>query len=687
MLTEKLILSRTENSCLEDVEHLNLSNLDIGELNPTLFTSLINLKTLDVSRNRLRSLKGIVLCKLVNLKCEDNMISDIQFLKNFPNLEELHITGNPLMHADRYIAVSILPKLRKLDGKSCTDLRSMDQRVESRLCPLIITIWESQFANKLCDGMTEAEHLDLQTQFSRHLRKATLTCPEVPNKFRRFKIESMGTEIFKAAVRRLSGIRQSPRICTPKCHTNLMSPSRKRQSSVECSPSKLAIKRKLFTDSPLKQKNVCSVTNKKENLLNISEKNVSSSLRTPPRSSPRKIFTETTRKFPFNLNYKPLHFLRCHSVRNDPEDCKTQVWKAVFEPDIISPGRTTNIVATCGGNIICLIDCCSGRVVKRYKHPNLTEEFFTLDWTVVTIGTNKTTLLAAAGCNKEIHLLHPSQLVCYCSFKAHNRAVNFILFHPTEPTWLFSGGADKKIHLWNIGIPNCPDYDEKVEKLLTLEPEMEVVQMAFSPVRNLLLVACDGGTLVWNVDGDLHEVPRKGKQFESKFTNRGGKEEHLLFDGLNILSADTFAIKAANFGEIWICSTKEIIKQMQIPNQQLKYIYNTIYEWNGCSTDYISMGCCIDSKNGSSLLACGDDTGGIRLYAIDIRPTKPVVSERKSAVSILSWPRLLSDLTARYSVPLPDTEKICVNSVAFNWNGQYLVACTDKNLFCIWKTN
>lgn len=674
MITEKIILNRSGCVRLEDVRHLNISNLDAAELNSSLFTSLINIKSLDVSGNRLRSLKGIVLPKLTKLKCEDNMISDVQFLKNFPNLEELHITGNPLMHADRYIAVSILPKLKELDGKSCTVLRSMDEKVERRLCPLITTIWESQFANKLYEGMSETECADLEMQFCRQLRRSSLTCPEIPDKFRRYKIESIGTNIFQSALRQLSGVRQSPRNHTPKSYLNLTSPYRKQQN-IQNFPSKLPTKRKLFANNNSPSKQMICYTKRKNNVSYIDQESEPNILRSPIRCTPKKTDIEMINKSAFNINYRPYCFLRCHSVQNDPEDSKTQVWKAAFEPDIISPGRTTNIVATCGGNIICLIDCQYGKIIKRYKHPNLTEELFTLDWTIITIGTNKTTILAAGGCNKEIHLLHPSQLVCYHSFKAHNKAVNFILFHSTQPSWLFSGGADKKIHLWDIGIPNCPDYNEKVNKLLTLEPDMEVIQLAFSSVHNLLFVSCDGGLLVWNIDKDLDKISRKGTPFESKCMYRNGKEEHLLFDGLNILSADCFAVKVANSSEVWICNMQEIIKQKLHPNQQLKFVYNAIYEWSNCKTDYISMGCCINNKNGFGLLASGDDSGQIWLYIVGLQSRKAIHLEKKSASSILLWPNLLSDQTDRYPVPSLDTKKVIWNLQIFhmllNFSGIY----------------
>ena len=47
--------------------------------------------------------------------------------------------------------------------------------------------------------------------------------------------------------------------------------------------------------------------------------------------------------------------------------------------------RSSGIVATCGGNTVCLIDCRAGRVVNKYSHV-LEEEFMCLAWTTLDHG-------------------------------------------------------------------------------------------------------------------------------------------------------------------------------------------------------------------------------------------------------------------------------------------------------------
>ena len=43
-------------------------------------------------------------------------------------------------------------------------------------------------------------------------------------------------------------------------------------------------------------------------------------------------------------------------------------------------GSNTGIVATCGGRTICLIDCNSGRMMKRYQHRKGVNQKWTGSW-------------------------------------------------------------------------------------------------------------------------------------------------------------------------------------------------------------------------------------------------------------------------------------------------------------------
>ena len=134
--------------------------------------------------------------------------------------------------------------------------------------------------------------------------------------------------------------------------------------------------------------------------------------------------------------------LQTHSKENNPKDWSTKVWMCEFEPDKETPGSTTEIVATCGGDSICFINCETGFVHKKYKQQE--EVFYCMSWTVLPcrtfdgVGERKVSLLAAAGILGDIILINTEKLVCYRRIMHHKKPVDALIFHPLRPHWLFS---------------------------------------------------------------------------------------------------------------------------------------------------------------------------------------------------------------------------------------------------------
>jgi WD40 repeat protein len=145
--------------------------------------------------------------------------------------------------------------------------------------------------------------------------------------------------------------------------------------------------------------------------------------------------------------------LRAHSPSNDKNDHYTHLWSCAFEPKY--EGSHPNLVATCGGNTICFVDCATMTVLKKYKH--LEKETFTsLAWTVLpkTVEDDRLfSILAAAGWQGDIKLIEPSMLLCYAYLRGHRSKVYALRFSPKNPRWLLSAGRDAYILLWEIGIP------------------------------------------------------------------------------------------------------------------------------------------------------------------------------------------------------------------------------------------
>jgi WD40 repeat protein len=153
-----------------------------------------------------------------------------------------------------------------------------------------------------------------------------------------------------------------------------------------------------------------------------------------------------------------------------------------MEPSLHDAEATTSLVATCGGEYVCLLDCSSGHVMQRFHQPqqvseevtiilflqkSLFQNYSCLAWTTLTAEnegrTIKQNILAAGGKRGRIELFLPIQHLWYGSFGtdrpnkvmgAQEYVINCLRFHREEPQWLFAGGSDGTIELWNIGVPD-----------------------------------------------------------------------------------------------------------------------------------------------------------------------------------------------------------------------------------------
>ena len=127
-------------------------------------------------------------------------------------------------------------------------------------------------------------------------------------------------------------------------------------------------------------------------------------------------------------------------------------------------GKTTRTCATCGGDSVCLIDCGTGTVVKKYKQPG--ETFYCLAWTTVNMDMGnglrkRTNLLAAGGTQKDIKIIEPTQLVCFEEIRGHRQPLDSLMFHPGHPTWLLSSADDSTIMVWEVVLPRASTFDSK----------------------------------------------------------------------------------------------------------------------------------------------------------------------------------------------------------------------------------
>ncbi|KAG0277428.1 Leucine-rich repeats and WD repeat domain-containing protein 1, partial [Linnemannia exigua] len=170
--------------------------------------------------------------------------------------------------------------------------------------------------------------------------------------------------------------------------------------------------------------------------------------------------------------------------------------------------RSSSIVATCGGNTVCLIDCRLGKVMAKYSHVE-EEEFMALAWTTLDHdqdpeGDNdattkeghveQTNILAAAGRLGSIKLINPLQNTCYKYLHGHTDSIVRLKFSLTNPRWLFSASTDGSVRLWDIGSLTGFETEARcLAEFTRLGDSTSVTAIGVS--EKFLIVGTDQGTM------------------------------------------------------------------------------------------------------------------------------------------------------------------------------------------------
>lgn len=402
-----------------------------------------------------------------------------------------------------------------------------------------------------------------------------------------------------------------------------------------------------------------------------------------------------------SLVYDPVHFIRSHSKNNDPADVQTQIWEVVFEPDPEDNSKTLSNVATCGGNSICIIDVNSGTVLMKYKHKDIRENFYTLAWTTLNLGGEKTNILASGGIKGEIRMFHPKNKVCFHEWKPVDikkpTAVNSLVFHSSEPTWLFVGTNDGNVSLFDVGTPTLPTYDGvNPRQLLKLFPDYgDVYNIAWSGHNSKWLLAGTAAGLVgWKIEAEKVRSETKYKPFLVDFllpASERDKDENPIVDSLAIVSEYTVVAKCANHGLIYLWDLRATTKDLSAKDaviamdKEVSMLANL--KWSDTDNFYMNLGC----HKGKGLIVCGDDKGSLWLYnmpgMVNSSPDKSPEPIKKlvDPTTKLVWPELQDDhLENSRKVPL-DRHDIIIDKVTTSWDCSHIVAVTSNNMVCIWK--
>uniref|UniRef100_A0A5F8GCQ9 Leucine-rich repeat and WD repeat-containing protein 1 n=1 Tax=Monodelphis domestica TaxID=13616 RepID=A0A5F8GCQ9_MONDO len=373
------------------------------------------------------------------------------------------------------------------------------------------------------------------------------------------------------------------------------------------------------------------------------------------------------------VELEPLHFLQCHSKGNSPDDFSTQLWACAFEPAWDDGASQT--VATCGGEAVCVIDCEEGFVLHRYKVPG--EEFFTVAWTTLTLVTGdgrkkRSNVLAAAGRRGIVSLIHVRAGFCYGVIRAHRKPIAMACFSPCQETHLFTASYNKRIILWDIGLPDH-NYQFRPSQLLVLDTSATPLRLC--PVASCpdhyLLGGCEDGCFAWDIR--LTE-PQKRRDCEMMFLfPQGPGRAHKRVDGLGFVSEDVVASKGCTPGSICLWSWSQSLAG-RAGKQQVTVVILAELQWSHTELSYLTLSTCPEK----AFVFCGDEEGTVWMYNVKHYLEQHPPSQASVApTKILKWP----DLSARGR----KMNKTLINTAVVDPTFTYLVALTDTNIIAIWK--
>ncbi|KAK9974091.1 hypothetical protein ABG768_022200 [Culter alburnus] len=385
------------------------------------------------------------------------------------------------------------------------------------------------------------------------------------------------------------------------------------------------------------------------------------------------------------VSLQPFHVLQCHSRQDSPDDFSTQLWACAFEPllecsggDVRGGSRT---VATCGGETLCVIDCESGHVLKKYKVPG--EEFFSLAWSTVLMSrtggsTRPCNILAAGGKRGLVKLIHPRVNLAFGEFRVSRRAISIMRFSPRNVSFLFTGTYENKIFLWDIGGLDR-DYNFKISKLLVLETCSTPLHLSLLPTSpdTHLLSACDDGLCVFDIELSKN-TQKRNEEMEIVFPvykKKDKKNTYRTIDGLSFLSDDIVASKSHMQGSIYLWSWSATRASWNGRKKEVAAVVLAELQWSSTDVPYLSLGTC----PGYGYVVCGDEQGSLWMYHITDTMMENFKSGKTiSATEVLEWPSPVRAGKGALEGP-------SINSIAMDPDLQYLVALTDKNMAVVWK--
>ncbi|KAF7206837.1 leucine-rich repeat and WD repeat-containing protein 1 isoform X3 [Nothobranchius furzeri] len=723
-VTEKLLLEKgsPKTNKLEQIKTLNLSKMALkhGDLPVKLLSRLQSLERWDLSGNRLQELpKNLKLPALRYLDLTNNQMEDVTTLESLSSLEELKMDDNfYITISDSYKLMVLLPKLRIYNNKDVSTTASHLRYVFSdNLRTRIVTVWERSFS--LPDPITAGKMSDLEKNFVNAARHQVKFGPSSVSDFTKWRVEILAKEHLRSLTQpKEDFIPKESAEATKNCI--ISSPSKRKRTKlvtddkVILTPHKKlrvnALESSAAEDSPRKSRRVSLRTDgavstptrgqartetprkrsksqqlEEEEVRVEQKKEVSKTKQLHRSQYTLPIIKICTKSQPVHL--KPLHVLQCHSKQDSSGDFSTQLWACAFQPLSGSSGccSESRLVATCGGDSLCVIDCETGMVMKKYKVPG--EEFFSLAWSIVLMSrggkapVQPCSILAAGGKRGLVKLIHPRNNVAYGEFRASRKALSVLRFNHNQGNFFFTGSYDNKIIMWDIGGVDS-SYNFKVVQLLVLEVSATPLHICLPPTSpgSHLLTASDDGLHCFNTQlGTSSSTKSRSNEMEITFPiyeEEDKEHDYHTIDGLSFLTDDIIASKSHMHCSIYLWSWSRT--RSQRPNKESRSVCAVVLaelQWASTNIPYLALNTC----PGRAYIACGDDKGRIWTYHVTSLPKNSFqIGKPIPPTQVLEWPS-----PTRKGLGL--TEGPSINSVAMDPELRYLVALTDKNMVIVWR--
>uniref|UniRef100_A0A3Q2R0Y8 Leucine-rich repeat and WD repeat-containing protein 1 n=1 Tax=Fundulus heteroclitus TaxID=8078 RepID=A0A3Q2R0Y8_FUNHE len=714
-ITERLLLEKgsPKTSKLKHIKTLNLSKMGLAldDLPVALLSRLTSLERWDLSGNKLQAFpKGLELPALRYLDLSDNQVEDVTSLESLRGLEELKMDDNfYITVSDNYKLYVLLPGLRIYNGRDVTTTANHVRYVYSdNLRTRMIAVWEKSFS--LPETISAEKMSSLEKNFVSAARQQVKFGPNSVADFTRWRVEILAKEYLRSLTepkedsddKDHSETKEDAEVSTPSKRKQTQSatdaairltPRKKRrtdtpESPAESSPRKSRLQPKPPTDTRGPARTETPRRSAKVQRAREEEQKESASRKDAKAAQLQRnsyvlpIVKACMKTQPASL--KPLHVLQCHSKQDSSEDFSTQLWACAFQPCPESNGGS-RLVATCGGDSVCVIDCEAGMVMKKYKVPG--EEFFSLAWSTVLMSrggaapSQPCSVLAAGGKRGLVKLIHPRNNVAYGEFRASRKSLAVLRFNHRRGNFLFTGSYDNKIIMWDVGGVDS-HYNYKVVQLLMLEASATPLHICLPPASpdTHLLTACEDGLHCYDTQLGGNGTKKRSKEMEITFPiykKESKQQNYHTIDGLSFLTDDVVASKSHTHGSIYLWSWSRT--RSQRPDKKNRSVCAVVLaelQWASTDIPYLALNTC----PGRAYVACGDDEGQIWTYHItDLQKNCYQSGRPIPPTEVLKWPTPMRKGLGPLDGP-------SVNCLAMDPELHYLVALTDKNMVLIWRT-